>query len=238
MPNDELALMSAILADPADDTPRLIYADWLEEQGDADRAEFIRDCVWMHANHTDCPVRLSDLGRGRPVPLRCGICEYCTRRRRAEKFYAKHPWIEAPSYAVAFEPTPLDGAMPTCHGLTLVIQRGFVAEVHTKLQTWMGGKCEQCEFVEASGYAQTDFYSHRPGGVCKLCNGSGTIPGHGPAIVSRHPVERVVISDAVIHASSGMIPTTSVGWDHSHGSIGVNSKACHHAKPPVRPWAV
>jgi uncharacterized protein (TIGR02996 family) len=31
-----------ITAEPDDDTPRLIYADWLEEHGDADRAEFIR----------------------------------------------------------------------------------------------------------------------------------------------------------------------------------------------------
>lgn len=35
MTSDEHALMSAILADPADDTPRLQLADWLEEQGDA-----------------------------------------------------------------------------------------------------------------------------------------------------------------------------------------------------------
>src|SRR5437762_12581447 len=27
---------------PADDGPRLVYADWLEEEGDADRAELIR----------------------------------------------------------------------------------------------------------------------------------------------------------------------------------------------------
>ena len=33
--------LQAILADPDDDTPRLIYADWLEEQGDP-RGEFIR----------------------------------------------------------------------------------------------------------------------------------------------------------------------------------------------------
>lgn len=30
------------MADLADDVPRLIYADWLEEQGDTERAEFIR----------------------------------------------------------------------------------------------------------------------------------------------------------------------------------------------------
>ncbi len=34
--------LAAIIANPADDTPRLIYADWLDDQGEADRAEFIR----------------------------------------------------------------------------------------------------------------------------------------------------------------------------------------------------
>lgn len=35
-------LLAAILADPADDTVRLVYADWLQEHGDDARAEFIR----------------------------------------------------------------------------------------------------------------------------------------------------------------------------------------------------
>lgn len=39
------ALYEAILATPADDLPRLVYADRLEEQGDADRAEFIRSQI-------------------------------------------------------------------------------------------------------------------------------------------------------------------------------------------------
>jgi uncharacterized protein (TIGR02996 family) len=38
----EGALLEAVLADPADDAPRLIYADWLDEHGDGARAEFIR----------------------------------------------------------------------------------------------------------------------------------------------------------------------------------------------------
>jgi uncharacterized protein (TIGR02996 family) len=39
------ALLAAVLADPQDDLPRLVYADWLEENGDEAgraRAEFIR----------------------------------------------------------------------------------------------------------------------------------------------------------------------------------------------------
>jgi uncharacterized protein (TIGR02996 family) len=34
--------LSAICAAPDDDTPRLVFADWLQENGDPDRAEFIR----------------------------------------------------------------------------------------------------------------------------------------------------------------------------------------------------
>jgi uncharacterized protein (TIGR02996 family) len=40
-PDDERAFLAAIRADLDDDTPRLIFADWLEERGDP-RAEFIR----------------------------------------------------------------------------------------------------------------------------------------------------------------------------------------------------
>jgi uncharacterized protein (TIGR02996 family) len=36
------AFLQAILESPDDDTPRLIYADWLEEHGQPERAEFIR----------------------------------------------------------------------------------------------------------------------------------------------------------------------------------------------------
>jgi uncharacterized protein (TIGR02996 family) len=42
MTTDSDALVSAIFAHPGDDTPRLVYADWLEEHGQANYAEFIR----------------------------------------------------------------------------------------------------------------------------------------------------------------------------------------------------
>jgi uncharacterized protein (TIGR02996 family) len=39
---DRAAFLRAICAAPDDDTPRLVFADWLDEHGDAKRAEFIR----------------------------------------------------------------------------------------------------------------------------------------------------------------------------------------------------
>lgn len=42
MTPDELAFYKRMSADPDDDLPRLAFADWLDEHGRADRAEFVR----------------------------------------------------------------------------------------------------------------------------------------------------------------------------------------------------
>jgi uncharacterized protein (TIGR02996 family) len=43
--NDHDALLHAIAEHPEEDTPRLMFADWLEENGDPDRADFVRNQV-------------------------------------------------------------------------------------------------------------------------------------------------------------------------------------------------
>ncbi len=221
-------LLQAILDNPGDDGLRLIYADCCEESGDEGHASFIRDCVWMAANHTDCPVRLQDVKRGRPVPLRCGICDYCVCRRRAEGRYAKMQWIAGTSYAVAFEPTPLDGDMLTGPGLTLIVRRGFVAEIHTTLAAWMGGgPCHQCAGHGGHVHVRGDAWHESPGNAmgreafmagagkgwrvnhkadwskCTHCHGTGPAPGIGPAVTRAQPVERVVFSDREPSESHG-----------------------------------
>jgi uncharacterized protein (TIGR02996 family) len=57
---DEPALLRAIIADPADDTVRLAYADWLDEHDEADRAEFIRVQIEL-ARLPDADPRRSSL---------------------------------------------------------------------------------------------------------------------------------------------------------------------------------
>ena len=39
---EEIALIRSVVANPDDDTPRLVYADWLDEHGQSDRARLIR----------------------------------------------------------------------------------------------------------------------------------------------------------------------------------------------------
>ena len=52
--DEHLPFLRAICADPADDLPRLVYADFLEESGDPDqiaRAHFIRAQIALTQLH-------------------------------------------------------------------------------------------------------------------------------------------------------------------------------------------
>jgi uncharacterized protein (TIGR02996 family) len=72
--NPEKALLKAILDTPSDDTPRLVYADWLEEQGDPAglaRAEFIR-----------AQIEMETLPEGEPRRVTLGL--------RAEELLGEH----------------------------------------------------------------------------------------------------------------------------------------------------
>jgi uncharacterized protein (TIGR02996 family) len=57
MTPDLRALLAAIVSDPADDTARLVYADCLEENGDATRARFIRLQVEAERLHVNSNAR-------------------------------------------------------------------------------------------------------------------------------------------------------------------------------------
>ncbi len=74
---DEGALLRAVIADPDDDAPRLIYADWLEEQGQGARAELIRVQIAL--------AGMSPRDERRPELLRC--------QRRLLRRYAER-WTE------------------------------------------------------------------------------------------------------------------------------------------------
>jgi uncharacterized protein (TIGR02996 family) len=61
---DRDAFLAAIHAAPDDDAPRLVYSDWLEENGQPERAEFIRIQIAMfqeHAAHGRRTPRLDEM---------------------------------------------------------------------------------------------------------------------------------------------------------------------------------
>ncbi len=66
---DDSAFLRQLDQDPDDDTTRLVYADWLDEHGDADRALFLRLQVqvrplrYRHKGFSDLSQQLLRLGR-------------------------------------------------------------------------------------------------------------------------------------------------------------------------------
>lgn len=72
------ALLNAILEAPDDDAPRLIYADWLDEQGQGERAEFIRLQIQIEREPSfkspeACPLRRREQELWGYLPTRNGV---------------------------------------------------------------------------------------------------------------------------------------------------------------------
>ena len=113
---DQIALMRAILAQPDEDTPRLVYADCLEENGQGERAEFIRvqceiaafpegkDCTTVSASWCpvcgDCICPEPEYSRNHPeCPLHSphSLHDPAVSDRRAATLLAANPkWSRSP----------------------------------------------------------------------------------------------------------------------------------------------
>jgi uncharacterized protein (TIGR02996 family) len=165
-------LLRAIVEDPADDVPRLLLADVLEEAGDEARAEFIRvqcriatlDADMMSTEdcgHPDCP----------------GCKERRALRRRERELFKQQgdlrSWIPEPVWQII----EAQGYV----GYRTWFRRGFVAEIGCTVADWCGAECP-CYWTEQNS-----------DGTCSRCQGTGRTGRHGPALVLAAPIERVDI---------------------------------------------
>jgi uncharacterized protein (TIGR02996 family) len=125
------ALLRAICAEPEDDTPRLVAADWLEEHGDPDRAALIRLQVEL--------ARLKASGLDR-TPEAAAL-------RRKEQAYLEPPSHNGPLWA-AQECPELVRFVPSEHAASPLsapvegaeqvgFRRGFIEEVICPAAEWL-----------------------------------------------------------------------------------------------------
>jgi uncharacterized protein (TIGR02996 family) len=207
---DYKAQLAGILAVPADDLRRLVLADWLDEHGEGERAEFIRVQCELAKLPAECDRTFCD---GSLV-----VCPDCRRlkslriRERAllqrgrDEGWFRFPgrsdnvgygegdtlvwWPPGDSRGVREEDVVCGDA-----------RRGFVASVRCTLAEWCGGTCPDCLGVDGLSYETylTD---------CRRCRGMGETTGIGESVVASHPVERVVLTDRR--------PQKSVGPDGVH----------------------
>ena len=128
-------LLRAILADPAEDTHRLVYADWLDEQGQGERAEFIRVQVESAALCRRVTDRRDDIGIGwsLPEPHKSRVGWLRDRERELLKSasgrgYHCWEWMGAAKGVVP------DGAHWRQH---VIFDRGFVASITCTAADWL-----------------------------------------------------------------------------------------------------
>jgi len=121
------AFVAAIVADPDDDTARLVAADFLEENGDPDRAAFIRIQVQL--------ARLDASGGGKSL-------EADDLRKKERAFLGA--WAVYPSLWAAAECPELvrmtswgDGRETIQGAHRLVWRRGFVDKVTCPAEEWL-----------------------------------------------------------------------------------------------------
>jgi uncharacterized protein (TIGR02996 family) len=153
---DRSALLASIHAAPDDDAPRLVFADWLDEHGEPERAAFVRvQCelprTRVHPNgHTDVAKSGHYFVNAARDCTRddCRACQL--RRRERELWHAASPR----GWAVGFEDVSALFA-DACHLLlptdslatadpdptrlpVLIVRRGFIhsAPPPTASPTW------------------------------------------------------------------------------------------------------
>lgn len=122
--NTREAFLADIIANPADDAVRLIYADWLDDQGEAERAEFIRVQCRLAAQ-APCYAEVEH-GDWDPSQHQ-KICGRCFHRRRERELLnsGAEDWCDSPP-----------GTWPSCVDI-LCWTRGFVSSVTCTAADWL-----------------------------------------------------------------------------------------------------
>ena len=131
----EADFIRAVIARPDDDAPRLIMADWLDEQGQGERAEFIRVQVALATSTEDAtprPAHVTELNWRRTAGMRAER-RYQRLRRREQDLLTMYRDAEGWSYWTRWAPLVLR----YLRGCRWSYRRGFVESVTCTAEDWM-----------------------------------------------------------------------------------------------------
>jgi uncharacterized protein (TIGR02996 family) len=130
--NEAAGFLRAVVARPDDDLPRLIYADWLDERGEAVRAEFIRlQCLLARSPQHPCAPP-PPVGGGAVCPA--AGCQAVQSRRRAQELLNQLSSELPIRHAAWAEPPPphVAGIEPAA-----VYRRGFIESMTLTAAEWL-----------------------------------------------------------------------------------------------------
>lgn len=201
--SDKKDLLRAICEYPKEDTPRLMYADWLEERGedyDRDRAEFIRLQIELARPCGKCdPKTRKVFTRGPYDPIgadvypngyfdNCDACgEGCTKEKRVDDLlswngseWLREVGLHHPMLSAGFE-------LPTG-----AFDRGFVNWLRCTAAVFYGATCGVCR-----GGGELTQNLRTPPKKCYVCGGMGYFDGLVNSIFETCPLEKVDLHDRV-----------------------------------------
>ncbi len=190
---DLALLLRAVIANPADDAPRLVYADALDECGQHERAEFIRvqcelangKCFCFSPDGIGCEDRS------------CRSCKTVDDLRRWERelwdelawaFFDELKAVAGKGWAIGFKPDVPGATAPRA-----TYSRGFVASISLTTAAFMGGVCDNTPHCR-DGKESRGAFGTQP---CYRCHGSGRTDGVAAALFASQPIERVILNDAI-----------------------------------------
>ena len=201
--SDRQAFVRAIIAHPKDTRARLVFADYLSENGEDDRADFIRlQCEVAAAMDPKTWDRIPLFAPGDRAAAnrewhtnRTAKEDHTDRLMRAERdvLHDLHRANRLDLPAVKYHPlTPYLHRNDDGHAddYTASFDRGFARRVTATTHWWCGFRCPPDLVLD--GRCMVRRFNSEPT-VCRRCGGSGLIPGHGVTLCRMHPVEELVL---------------------------------------------
>ncbi len=209
---DRAALYRSILERPEDDVVRRVFADYLRENGEEERADFIEVQLAISDQYARRPNSSSGMTTGMRHPMSVWRDELKElQERERELFLAAFPksnFMFGHLGATYCLPDSAFGkGEATTDGIVAVVSRGFVSAVRCTIADWVGGDCPNCVVA--------GMYSRHRSPPCDRCGGSRTTPAHGHRIVAEQPVEQIQLTDYPIQRPDPINLRVEAEW---HGS--------------------
>lgn len=170
MSTEQLALLKSIICNPKEDTPRLVYADAIEEE-QPERAEFIRVQVAL--------AKIPNSKYNPGMDCKCRCCVLLRRERGLHKAISCTHGL------------PLNR-------VEITWIRGFISHITCTVKDWVKYErllywdkeqtveCQECEGDGTVGWFTGKFFP------CKNCTGTGRVPR--PCSPTAQPIEKVILT--------------------------------------------
>lgn len=191
---DYLGLLAGVLEAPDDDAPRLVLADWLDENGDPERAEFIRVQVAM--------ARKIDMAL---LPAQALL----RRERELLTLYNVSLWAGPPLVEIVLNSAAKRFAWEGGPSEPVSFRRGFIGSLVCTAEAFLanadallwrpGEACRECGGVGASKVppSRATFFQLVLGQddkeTCPACLGTG----HCPIPETAQPIESVTLTTPI-----------------------------------------